>query len=192
MRIYFARHGESQANVLHIISNRGLPRCLTETGREPARRLAEKLRSHPIERIYTRPLPRAVKTSAVIAEVLGLEFETADGLCEYDCGIAAGRSDEAAWQLWRAEYVAWIFNHDYDHKIKNGESNSRVRQPYGSFIERLITSYAGTLAEILCISHGGIYIVMFPLVLKNVNPAFLVKYSFDYTSCIVAEHRSEG
>ena len=33
MRILFARHGESQANRLHEISNRGLRHGLTKAGR---------------------------------------------------------------------------------------------------------------------------------------------------------------
>jgi broad specificity phosphatase PhoE len=192
MKIYFARHAESQANVLHIISNRESPHGLTETGREQARQLAEKLKSHPLERIYTSPIQRALETSAIIAESLRLEYERADGLSEYDCGIAEGRSDEAAWHLWQAEYEAWTFYHDYEHKIKNGESFWNLRQRFGSFLEGLITTYAATSAEILCISHGGIYSVMLPLVLKNVDLALMMKYGFYYTSCIVAEHRSEG
>ncbi len=36
MRIYLIRHGESQANLLHEISNRGLRHGLTPKGREQA------------------------------------------------------------------------------------------------------------------------------------------------------------
>jgi len=33
MKLYFARHGESEANTLGVISNRGLKHGLTDTGR---------------------------------------------------------------------------------------------------------------------------------------------------------------
>ena len=36
MRIFFIRHGESQANIRHEISNRGLRYGLTMQGREQA------------------------------------------------------------------------------------------------------------------------------------------------------------
>jgi len=35
MRLNFVRHGESQANLLEIFSNRGLKHGLTERGRVP-------------------------------------------------------------------------------------------------------------------------------------------------------------
>jgi broad specificity phosphatase PhoE len=192
MKIYFARHAESQANLLHVISNRDLPHGLTENGREQARKLAGWLQSQRIERIYTSPLMRAVETSSIIAQLLGLEFEKVDGLREYDCGIAESHSDEKAWRLWQAEHDAWVFNNDYDHKIEGGESFWSVRLRFVSFIQNLIEAYGGTPSRILCISHGGIYSVMFPQVMKNVTPALMMKYGFDYTSCIVAEHRSDG
>ena len=41
MRILFTRHGESEANIQHIISNRSLPHQLTEKGVDQAAALAE-------------------------------------------------------------------------------------------------------------------------------------------------------
>lgn len=43
MRLIFARHGESQANVERIISNRALPHGLTAKGRAQAETLALRL-----------------------------------------------------------------------------------------------------------------------------------------------------
>ena len=40
MRIYFARHGESEANLLHVFSNRGVKHGLTARGRAQAETLA--------------------------------------------------------------------------------------------------------------------------------------------------------
>ena len=43
MNLYFARHGESEANIQNVISNRGWPHQLTLNGRQKqAARLAEQ------------------------------------------------------------------------------------------------------------------------------------------------------
>ena len=47
MRIYFARHGESEANILQEFSNRGRKHGLTEKGKRQAERLADNLKSVP-------------------------------------------------------------------------------------------------------------------------------------------------
>jgi broad specificity phosphatase PhoE len=192
MKIHFARHGESQANVQYIISNRTLEHGLTENGREQARQLARRLLKYPITRIYTSPLLRAVETAEIISQMLGLACELAEGLREFDCGVAEGRSDDAAWQLWQAEYDAWVFQRDYDHRIEGGDSFAEVRRRFVSFIDDLVTAYSSTSQQILCISHGGIYSVMFPLLMKNVTPRSLLHYGFGYTSCIMAAYEAGG
>ena len=65
MRIYFARHGESQANLLHEISNRGLKHGLTRRGREQAVALADRLQNLAVTHIYSSPLLRAIETSVI-------------------------------------------------------------------------------------------------------------------------------
>ncbi len=192
MKIYFVRHAESQANLLHVISNRNMAHGLTDNGRAQAKKLAVQLQSQHIDRLYSSPLQRAVETSEIIGEVLGIDYETNDGLREFDCGIAEGRSDKAAWALWQAEYDAWVLNQDYDYKIEGGEDFWTVHQRFVSFTNRLLASYAGTSAGILCIGHGGLYSVMFPQVMKNVTPAMMMKYGFDHISCIVAEPAPGG
>ena len=192
MKIYFARHGESQANLLHIISNRDLPHELTERGHAQAVSLAERFMTHRIRRIYCSPLLRAVQTANILAQELRVDCEIVDGLREYDCGVAEGRSDEAAWKLWQAEYDAWVFNHNYGYQIEGGESFHDVHRRFTTFVNRLIETKAGTDDEVICISHGGIYSVMFPWVMSNVTSEVIMKHGFDYTSCIVAEHSSKG
>ncbi len=192
MKIFFARHGESQANLLHIISNRRIAHGLTDVGRKQAARLAEKLQKQSIIYIYSSPVLRAVQTARIISNRLGLTFEEADGLREFDCGVAEGRSDAQAWQLWQAEYDAWAFKHDYTHQIEGGESFQDIQDRFLGFIAGLIKAYSDTSSEIVCISHGGILSVMFPWVMRNVTPAVILKYKFNYTACIVAEYQPGG
>lgn len=192
MKIYFARHGESEANLLHVISNRGLKYGLTSIGRMQAAKLATQLQGHPIARIYSSPLLRAIETSAILAERLKVPYEVVNGLREYDCGLAEGRADAAAWEMWQAEYDAWLYRQDYSIQIEGGESFQDVHQRFVPFIDWLVEAYAGTSIAVVCISHGGILGVMFPLIMKNVTLALIDQYGFDYTSCIIAEYRLAG
>ncbi len=192
MKIIFARHGESQANTLHIISNRNQPHGLTSKGREQAADLANRLQENHINLIYTSPILRAVETGNIIAARFGVELTVVDALREYDCGIIEGHSDEAAWEEWQELFDAWTIYHQYAQRIEGGESYYEVKHRFMSFIEGLIKEHAESPAVILCISHAGIYSIMLPLVLQNVDRDMISKYSLGYTSILVAEQIKSG
>ena len=167
MRIYFLRHGESQANLAHEISNRGLRHGLTQRGREQAAALAQRLQGQAITHIHSSPLLRAIETSVLLAERWQVEYEIADALREYDCGLLEGRSDEAAWQQWQALFEAWTAHQRWEERIEGGESFYDVRHRFEPFVEGLVAQYGETQTRVACVSHGGLYWTMLPLVLKN-------------------------
>jgi broad specificity phosphatase PhoE len=101
MKIYFARHGESQANIQRVFSNRGLKHPLTPAGRLQAAQLARRLQDRSVTCIYSSPVLRAVETSIVVAHALGIDYEVADALRENDVGVLEGRADDEAWQAIR-------------------------------------------------------------------------------------------
>jgi broad specificity phosphatase PhoE len=193
MRICFTRHGESQANLLHEISNRGLRHGLTRKGREQAVTLAHRLQGLPITRIYSSPLLRAIETSVILANQLDSDYEVVEALREYDCGILEGRSDEAGWQLWQELFDAWVKHKQWERRIEGGESFYEVQDRFVSFIDNLIQQYQHTGANLLCVGHGGLYWMMLPLVLKNVDTEYISKrHGFDYGTLIVSEWSPEG
>ena len=142
MNIYFSRHGESQANILHQISNRGLSTADAQ-GPEQAEALAASC-GGGITRIYTSPLLRAIETSVIVAKRLGVAYEVTDALREFDCGIAEGRADEAAWQMWHEVYEDWTLHRRWDQRIEDGESFYDVRDRFVPFIEGLVAQYGDT------------------------------------------------
>jgi probable phosphoglycerate mutase len=192
MKIYFARHGQSQANLLHQISNRGLRHGLTRRGREQAVALADRLRNLRITQIYSSPLLRAIETTVILANRLELDYEVVDALREYDCGVAEGRSDAEAWQLYQGLSDAWVVDKRWEQRIEGGESFTDIRQRFVPFIEGLVNRYGSTEAGIVCVSHGGVFWMMLPLVLKNVDNELAARHGLDYAGCIVAEWRPEG
>jgi broad specificity phosphatase PhoE len=192
MRIYFVRHGESQANLLHEISNRGLRHGLTRKGREQAVALADRLQDLRITHIYLSPLLRAIETTVILANRLELDYEVVDALREYDCGIAEGRSDAEAWQLWQELFKAWLVDGRWEQRIEGGESFYDIQERFVPFIKGLASRYRSTEAGIVCVSRGGMYRMMLPLVLENVDSEMSAKHGFDHTSCIVSEWRPGG
>jgi len=193
MRITFTRHGESQANLLQVISNRGLQHPLTLTGRRQAASLVERLLDEQVTRIYSSPLLRAIETTVILAERLSVEYEVTDALRENDLGILEGRSDPAAWLACKELFKAWCAQNRWEQSIEGAETFSHVRERFVPFIERLVRQYGETSAHLVCVSHGGMYWTMLPLVLRNVDNAFITQRGgFDYTVVIHAELNSGG
>src|SRR5579859_6938005 len=108
MKLYFVRHGESEANVLRIISNREEPHALTSNGRQQARALADSLQGTAFARIFSSPVLRARQTAEILAERLGVPYEVTEALREYDCGILEGKGDAPSWALHQANFHEWL------------------------------------------------------------------------------------
>ncbi|MEJ5311226.1 MAG: histidine phosphatase family protein [Anaerolineae bacterium] len=87
MKIYFTRHGESEANLLWEHSNRGFKHPLTEKGRVQANALARKLDGIVVTWLFASPIMRAVQTAEILSDALGVPYEITDALREYDCNL---------------------------------------------------------------------------------------------------------
>ena len=98
MKLYFVRHGQSEANLLKQFSNRGFKHGLTALGREQVHQLAHRLKHESLSYIYSSPLMRAVQTAEVLSSELNLQYEVTDALREYDCGTLEGRLDAESWK----------------------------------------------------------------------------------------------
>jgi broad specificity phosphatase PhoE len=193
MKFFFARHGESQANIVHEISNRGLKHPLTLKGREQAHLLAEKLQHRPLSRIFSSPVLRAIETTVIVADQLGVDYEVTEALREYDLGDWEGKSDEKTWELWHQLFDDWTKHGHWQRRAPGGESFYDVKNRFVPFINRLVQEQRGTQANLLCIGHGGLYWIMLPLVLTNINTEFILNHqSLPHASLIISELRPEG
>ena len=69
------RHAQSEFNVTYSVTrvDPGIPDpVLTGLGRDQARAAAAALEAHPVKRLITSPYSRALETTAIVAELLGL------------------------------------------------------------------------------------------------------------------------
>ena len=192
MRLYFVRHGESEANVLHEISNRGLKHGLTDRGRAQAISLAQTLKSTSFAELYSSPLLRAVQTAEILSHSLEIPFEITDAMREFDCGIIEGKSDPASWALHIQIREAWILRKEWDKRIEGGERFLDICNRFLPFIEELIQKHESTQNNLLLVGHGGLFQCMLPLTFSNVESEHVMELTVGNTGLILAELTPTG
>jgi len=190
MKLYFARHGESEANVQQVYSNRLGVHGLTDKGKRQAEQLADHLQDVHFTALYCSPILRAVQTAQIIASRLGIPCHVKDGLREYDVGILEGRPYDAATQEIYWEVTAqWMERMNWEARIEGGESYNDIRARFMPFISVLEGGHQQAGGNFLLISHGGTLRCMLPLLLSNVNHVFALANPIGYTHCVVAQLR---
>jgi len=186
MKLYFVRHGESEANTQHIISNRAARLGLTSLGIEQARTLAEKLSGNPINTIYCSPVFRATETADILSAAFGVPYQVTEALREYDCGILEDHSDEESWRLHREYFDSWTIHKNNQNKPEGGECFLEIQNRFVPFFEYL-TQIGSKEDHILLVGHGGLFHLMLPVVLKNIDNEFVRTHNIRHTECIIAE-----
>ena len=189
MKLYFVRHGESEANTERVISNRESRFSLARLGKQQANTLAEELKDVPFTAIFSSPVRRARETADILSTALQLPYQVTEDLREYDCGILEEKSDEESWRLHREIAEDWTLNHNYQRKLDGGECFLDIQNRFLPFIESLKD---GTHEHILLIGHGGLFQLMLPLVLSNIDNDFVRSHGIDHTACMIAESLSDG
>ncbi len=192
MRLYFVRHGQSEANVQMIISNRDLPHPLTELGHRQAEALAQSLADVPLAAIYSSSIMRALQTAQIVAARKDLPVKIVDALREPDCGIMEGRGDDAAWGEHDRVMHDWVVQRKLHNRIEGGESFHDLRARFVPFVARMSAAHGDTDHDILLVTHGSLLYLMLPLVLTNIDAATVSDYPMPNIAVIIAEKRAIG
>ena len=151
--------------------------------------LADRLKDMPITTMYSSPVLRAMDTADILYQALDLPYRVTEALREYNCGVLEGKSDEESWRLHRQYYEAWTLHHDYLSKPEGGESFVDIQNRFLPFIE----SFKQDSDEhVLLVGHGGLFHLMLPLVLTNIDNDFVNSHGIGHTESIIAELRTEG
>lgn len=93
MKIYFARHGETDWNIARRIQGTtDIP--LNQTGLEQAKRLARNLSENKanLYKVYSSRQARAYETAKIVGDYLDVPVEKIDGLEEMNLGVWEGHT----------------------------------------------------------------------------------------------------
>lgn len=156
LRLVLARHGQTQANVDHVLDTRLPGPGLTPVGHEQAGALARDLvagTEGPITALRHSRALRASETAAAVADVLGLEPRSVEGVYEVQAGDLEGRSDDVAVDEFRTIFDAWQLG-DLGPRLPGGENGHDVLDRYRRAVTGLVADHphGGT---VVLISHGA-------------------------------------
>jgi probable phosphoglycerate mutase len=118
--VYLARHGQTAYNAERRFQGH-LPVGLDETGRAQAVELAERALSYGFRSLWSSPLLRALQTTEVLAERIGLTAQLDPRLMETDAGAWTDRTF-AEVQAEDPERFAAFVGGDPDFCFPQGES----------------------------------------------------------------------
>ena len=166
MKIYFARHGETDWNIARRIQGTtDIP--LNQTGLEQAKRLAKNLSEKTVNlyKVYSSKQSRAYETAKIVGDFFDIPVETIDGLEEMNLGVWEGHTWKEVEEQYPEELQNWLNNRRYGH-TPNGES-------YQDVLERLFHALDDILKEsvqenkeekdILILSHGAVLLTLLAL-----------------------------
>ena len=145
MRIYAARHGQTEWNALNKVCGR-TDSMLTDRGREQARELAASLADKKVDLILVSPLTRARETAAAVAAVTGAEMITDNRLIEQDYGIYEGVDRKDPGFLGNKKQFAV--------RYPGGESMMDVAARVYGLLDEIKVKYADKTVLLVC--HGGV------------------------------------
>ena len=109
MLVYFVRHGESEANVLNVFSNRGTKHPLTSRGREQVEMLAGKLADVNFGAFYSSPVWRATESAEILSRRLGISYEVTEALREYSAWVLFQVTSSCSRSCWDNRSKSRIF-----------------------------------------------------------------------------------
>jgi probable phosphoglycerate mutase len=184
--LYFARHGESEANVKGIFANAGEGYGLTDRGKLQVAALAEELRGEQIDAVYASPLSRAQQTAEIVCASLGLTFQTRAALTEFSVGDMEGTAQpDGRKEINWIESECMVQGHP-EARLGGGECLEDIHARFLSLITE-ITSNSDPDARILLIGHGGLFACSLPAILSNVDNRFALNHPIKPTGLIIAE-----
>ena len=154
MIISFIRHGESENNILRVLSsNVSEPYKLTKNGEKQIKAVALNIREI-ITSVYASPLPRTIQSAKIILENLNHkpDFIVDDRIAEIKYGRFSGKYNSKELDNVREKQVAG----NYEIRFGGfGENKREIMFRICNFLLDLIKSY-GESDHIIVVSHGTI------------------------------------
>ncbi|WP_093602744.1 bifunctional RNase H/acid phosphatase [Lentzea waywayandensis] len=186
-RVILLRHGQTRLSVDRRYSGRG-DHPLTELGLEQAERAAARLsKMDGVAAVISSPLQRAQQTAGKLADRIGLDVVTHQGLIETDFGTWEGLTFAEASAQDPEVHRRWLG--DTSVKPPNGESFDEVHARVRKARTDIISRYGGK--TLVLVSHVTPIKTMLRQAL-DVGPQFLFRMHLDLTGISIAEFYPDG
>ena len=146
--LLLARHAVT-AETGSMLSGRKPGIDLSDTGREQAAALGERLSTLPIVAVYASPIERTMQTAAAVAERYGFEVRELPGVLEADYGGWTGGKlgDLVKEDLWRTVQRA-----PSRARFPDGESLAEMQVRMVAALETVVTDHPGEM--VVVVSHA--------------------------------------
>ena len=115
-----------------------------------------------------------------------------EALREYDCGILEEKDDEESWGYHRQYFEDWVLRKEYSNKPEGGECFLDIQNRFVPFIENLTRANSHENENILLVGHGGLFLLMLPVVLINIDHTFSTSHGMDNTEYVLAQQGPNG
>lgn len=184
---YLVRHGETLWNTQGRTQGHGNS-PLTEKGILQAKMLAEHIKKYPIDVIYSSDLGRAVETSNIIGEELGIEVVPTPNLREMGFGLWEGMKIHDIKEKYPEDFKIWRTNPD-ELRIEGGENLHMIKERQDALIDRLNEMYEDK--HILLVSHSvTVRAMLLSFLDSDVKNIYRIKQ--DNTALNIVEYRNYG
>lgn len=178
-KLYLIRHCQTDWNLSHKIQGmQDIP--LNETGRQQARLIAEAMKDHPINQVFTSKLARAKETASILANSQNVPLYLAEGLEEISYGEWEGMPMKEIQKQFPERFAQW-WNDPVNEAPPGGETQMDVLRRTAGAIEAIKSHLIAERAESAAIlSHGASIVCLLAWLLQEKAPQG--KYSIENAS----------
>ncbi|KAJ2900574.1 hypothetical protein GGI21_001787 [Coemansia aciculifera] len=171
VNMFFARHGQTDANAQLRLQGSGLNGPLSTIGRQQASALADGLRSQNLDMVVASGMERAIETARhVLVHYPGVELATDARLNEISWGIMDGETFKVADVLVQPVVEKWNSG-DFDARIEKGESINDCRRRLLAAVSDILLAVRkeGSRNVLVCMHGRVLRVLMAALVDKDMR-----------------------
>ena len=163
VQVILIRHGETEWNRIHRIQGGNSDIPLNKTGKHQAKCLAVRLKSEPIQAIYSSPLQRSFSTAQAIARYHRLEVRVEPDIREFDLGelegVKIGELNKSYREILFTNSAGEVLP-----RVPGGESLREVQERAWGAIQRMVSLHTdGAIAVV------GHYFVIIAIICRALN-----------------------
>ncbi|HET6716112.1 MAG TPA: histidine phosphatase family protein [Nitrososphaeraceae archaeon] len=145
------RHGQADNNVNRVLVGRHLESHLTEKGQMQVKETAKLLKSMSISKIYSSPVTRAIETTQIVGEELGLDYEIDDRLYEIDLGKLAGTNYDEVLNKYGNLFLSFYMGDDSVLSNHGVESFTAVKSRIRDLLDQVMARHDNH--NVLLVTH---------------------------------------